>query len=212
MTTVFNLTKREQIIIISAFITVAACIGFILLGADNQEPIQIDAGNAQSSPALQTVPTDNPEQQEQFKKIIIDVKGKVRNPGIVMLEEGKRIYDAIESAGGAQDTANLDAINLAAYLKDGQCIYVPEKGEEINNAEIIGSQQLSEEDKSIKININTANEEELMKLPGVGPATAKKIIDFRNQQNSFTYIEDILNVSGIGEKKFEQIKDLIDIR
>jgi competence protein ComEA len=208
----FNLTKREKVIIFTAIIVVAACIGTILLSRNKAEPIQIYDNNAQPVYAQQDIQqaSEDQVQQEETKTIIVDVKGQVRNPGIVTLEEGKRVYDAIEYAGGITENGNLDAINLAAYLKDGQCIYVPEKGENLDNKEIMISQQISEQTGRM-ININTANEQELMELPGIGPATAKKIIDFRSTNNGFASIEDIMNVSGIGEKKFQQIKDLISI-
>ncbi|WHH58427.1 helix-hairpin-helix domain-containing protein [Petroclostridium sp. X23] len=208
----FNLTKREKVIILTAIIVVAACIGTILLSRNKAEPIQIYDNNAQPVYAQQDIQqaSEDQVQQEETKTIIVDVKGQVRNPGIVTLEEGKRVYDAIEYAGGITENGNLDAINLAAYLKDGQCIYVPEKGENLDNKEIMISQQISEQTGRM-ININTANEQELMELPGIGPATAKKIIDFRSTNNGFASIEDIMNVSGIGEKKFQQIKDLISI-
>lgn len=159
-------------------------------------------------------------QNENEKEIIIHIIGCVNNEGIVRLKEGARVIDAIESAGGATNEANLNKINLAYVLSDGQKIVIPNKNDETNieigtydgaNSEeydfIIGQNEAEQ----IKININTADKTALETLPGIGASTAEKIIQYRRDNGRFEDIEDIKNVSGIGEAKFNAIKDRICI-
>ncbi|GAH89153.1 unnamed protein product, partial [marine sediment metagenome] len=144
----------------------------------------------------------------------------VKNPGVYQLKSTDRIVDAVKIAGGASEEANLDLINLAALLKDGQKIIVPSKiynenGEEINknidnNVEVIYSSYSGS--MSGKININTANATMLQTLSGIGPVLSERIIEYRNKNGFFGVIDDIKDVSGIGEKKFEGIKDLICVQ
>ncbi|HZK12312.1 MAG TPA: helix-hairpin-helix domain-containing protein, partial [Atribacterota bacterium] len=130
-----------------------------------------------------------------------------------------RIVDAVKIAGGETEEANLDLINLAALLKDGQKIIIPYKiynqtGEEMNkdiynNVENGYSSSVS---TSAKVNINTADTIILQTLPGIGPVLSERIIEYRNQNGLFGVIDDIKDVSGIAEKKYEGIKDLICVQ
>lgn len=151
---------------------------------------------------------DEIQTTKEAKEIMVHISGAVKNPGILKLDSSKRVVDAVEMAGGATNEADLDRINLAAKLHDEEKIYIP-KINEVNNNEIT---QLvtnnSRENPGGKININSADAAELQKIPGVGPKTAEKIINYRSQ-NSFSSIEDIKNVDGIGDKKFESMKDYI---
>jgi len=157
----------------------------------------------------------------EVKKIFVDVGGEVNNPGLYELDENSRINDAINIAGGITDKADLTDVNLAYILSDAMKIIIPKKEvkkvtvkststpkvvtTEINISE--SGQQVSEG----KININTATKEQLKTLTGIGDATAGKIIDYRNKNGKFNSIEDIKNVSGIGESKYEKIKEKINI-
>lgn len=166
------------------------------------------------------------EDDEKLKEnnlIIVHVTGAVKKSGIVKLQEGARIYEAIEKAEGSLDNADVSKVNLAYVLEDGQKIYIPFIGEDLeedNNLEYITSDYgnnkniIQEDDKggSSKVNINTANQTELETLPGIGTATAEKIIDYRNKNGKFENIEDIQNVKGIGDAKFENIKESICIK
>lgn len=148
------------------------------------------------------------EGEKENKEIMVHISGAVKKPGILKLDSSKRVVDALERAGGATDDADLDRINLAARLHDEEKIYIPKIGE-VNTSElaplISGNQSGN---NAGKININTADSSELQKIPGVGAKTAEKIINYRSQ-NSFSSIEDIKNVDGIGDKKFESMKDYI---
>ena len=151
-------------------------------------------------------------------KIIVHITGEVKNTGILVLKEEARIADAIESAGGATEEADLNKINLAYTLKDGQKIYIPNKEDEENieyitegsgNNVSVENGDESEMKEKIKININTASQAELEELPGIGEAIASRIIEYREENGTFNKIEDLLNVKGIGDAKFAEIKEYV---
>lgn len=151
-------------------------------------------------------------------KIIVHITGEVKNTGILVLKEEARIADAIESAGGATEEADLNKINLAYTLKDGQKIYIPNKEDEENieyitegsgNNVSVENGDESEMKEKIKININTASQAELEELPGIGEAIASRIIEYREENGTFNKIEDLLNVKGIGDAKFTEIKEYV---
>ena len=135
--------------------------------------------------------------------LTVHVAGAVARPGVVRLQEGARVLDAVEGAGGPLPEADLDALNLAQQVQDGQKITVPRKGE--------GGEAGESRKKGGKININTADAEELEKLPGVGPTLAERIVSYRDKNGAFSSIEELKKVSGIGEKKFAEIRDLVEI-
>jgi len=149
-------------------------------------------------------------------QIIVHITGEVVNRGIVKLEEKSRIIDAIEAAGGTTKDADLTKINLAFVLSDGQKIYIPSiNDKEIKEYVTEGSgETIKQESNSLNksININTATSEQLQKLPGIGESIANKIIAYRNSNGKFKKIEDLKNVSGIGEAKFNNIKEYIYVK
>ncbi|NMW84332.1 ComEA family DNA-binding protein [Peptoniphilus sp. AGMB00490] len=152
---------------------------------------------------------DEIQTSNETKEIMVHISGAVKSPGILKLDSSKRVVDAVYMAGGATDEADLDRINLAAKLHDEEKIYIPKINEVNTNkdtTQLVSSN--SSESSNVKININTADATELQKIPGVGPKTAEKIINYRSQ-NSFSSIEDIKNVDGIGDKKFESMKDFL---
>jgi competence protein ComEA len=138
--------------------------------------------------------------------INVYVSGAVRKPDVYVLPVHAIVKDAITAAGGATTEADLDRINLATRLADQMQVYVPRKGEAAPPQS--GSAPGAATDK---ININTASAEELDKLPGIGPAIAKAIIDYRTANGPFKQIEDINAVKGIGDALFEKIKDQITV-
>ena len=165
--------------------------------------------------------------KEQKEKIYIT--GQVKNNGVYEIEENSRISDCIEKAGGLTENADIENINLAFIVEDGMKIYIPKKGEKIeqkdeeynyiqttiNDSDNIYQNNSTKSEKNSKtkskININTATQTELETLPGIGPSTAKKILDYKKENGKFNNIEDIKKVNGIGESKYKQIKDLIKI-
>ncbi|MEG0472594.1 MAG: helix-hairpin-helix domain-containing protein [Solibacillus sp.] len=155
-----------------------------------------------------------------LQSFIIDVKGAVTYPGVYTLAEGERIIDAIEMAGGYTDQANPTLINHAQKLQDEMVIYIPKLGEEMNESigQLIQTHQTTSNGASAsgnssgKVNLNQATESELTALPGIGPSKATAIIQHRTEVGKFQTTEDLKNVSGIGAKTYEQLKDLIDVK
>ena len=137
---------------------------------------------------------------------MVYISGQVYSPGIYELVLGDRVVDAVNMAGGLSKQADLDKINLAKKVNDEEKIYIPAIGEEIPFS--VDVETNSQE--SGKININVASSADLESLPGIGEVIAGRIIEYR-KTNKFNSIEDILEVSGIGDAKFESIKDLISI-
>lgn len=147
--------------------------------------------------------------------IYVDIHGAVVSPGVYTLPPESRVKDAIDAAGGMGANADVDAINQAARLTDGEKISVPIIGEpRIENPIIPAperSSPLAETMTNQIININSATAEDLDSLPGIGPALAERIISYRESRGPFKKIEEIMDVSGIGEEKFEQMKTLITV-
>lgn len=157
---------------------------------------------------------------EDVEIILVHITGEVKNVGVVELEKGARIIDAVNKAGGFTEYADTEEVNLAYELSDGIQIYIPGKKEDIDNNErkyittnsgdnVVMEEKRMEESNNILININEATQTELETLPGIGPSIALKIISYREKEGKFLTIEDIKNVSGIGDNKFENIKELI---
>ena len=155
------------------------------------------------------------------EKIIVYITGAIKNEGIYEMEENSRIANIIEKAGGLTEDANIENINLAYLLEDEMKIYIPKKDEKTNeikedintytSKENSTSEVLKNTNKNEKININTATQTELETLPGIGPTTALRIIEYRKENGKFRNIEDIKKINGIGDNKFSKIKDLIKI-
>ena len=153
------------------------------------------------------------------KEITVYVSGEVNKSGVVTLKEGDRLAVAVEKLGGTTKKADLNNINLAIRVKDEEHYIIPKIGDakqedlkDVNNTKDIENAEIKNENTakdSSKININTATLEELDKLPGVGEATANKIISHREENGQFKTIEYIKYVNGIGDKKFEKMKELI---
>lgn len=141
--------------------------------------------------------------------------GCVKNPGVVKIKEGTRLDEAIGLAGGAMEEADLNAVNLAYKLADEDMVYIPGKGEKLQDTKKtvpgVNTVKNTIGNKSGKVNINTADESELDTLEGVGPATAKAIIQYRNHNGPFKSIEEIKKVKGIGDVKFSNMKDKITV-
>ena len=149
----------------------------------------------------------------QQQSIYVDVKGAVRAPGLYELSENERILDAIQLAGGYTEEANTNAINHAQKVEDEMVIYVPKIGEEVpelTNTVTMTSSSDSQNSNG-KINLNKASVEDLTSLPGIGPQKAQAIIAYRDENGRFRSIEELKNVSGIGEKTYEKLKDLIEV-
>lgn len=140
--------------------------------------------------------------EEAQKEIIVHVAGAVRNPGVYRLPEGARVFEALAAAGGMLEEADQGAVNLAAPLFDGQKVAILFAGE-------VGSGGRPGGDG--RVNINTASASELEKLPGIGPAKAAAIVDYRQKNGPFRRVEDLAGVPGIGAKTVEGLKEQITL-
>ena len=149
------------------------------------------------------------EETTSEAEIFVDVGGEVVNPSVVELEDGSRVSDAIEAAGGLTENADITDINRAAFVSDGEKIYIPSVVVDIEGNVVSGGSEAGSSDG--KVNINTADSEQLQELEGVGPVTAEKIIDYRNENRRFKDAEELKNVSGIGEKTYEKLKDDVKV-
>ncbi|OEF96252.1 helix-hairpin-helix domain-containing protein [Desulfuribacillus alkaliarsenatis] len=149
-----------------------------------------------------------------YDEIYVHVKGAVKNPGVYKLDTSNRVVDAVNAAGGPLADGNLDLINLAAKLTDGQEVIVYTSVEEQQAWNTLASIASASDSNNVNsmVNINTATQEQLQVLPGIGPSRAEAIIRYREQHGAFQSIESIINVSGIGQVTFENIKDSITIQ
>jgi competence protein ComEA len=138
--------------------------------------------------------------------IRVYVSGAVQDPDVYELEADSIVKDVVMAAGGATDEADLDRINLAQPLADGMHVYVPRQGEETTPVQLPASRS-----GSMLVNINTADTLELESLPGIGPAHAQSILEYRDTHGPFARIEDITEVSGIGPATLERLQDLITV-
>jgi competence protein ComEA len=149
-------------------------------------------------------------------EIVVHAAGAVARPGLQRLAPGARVADVLEAAGGPTSDADLDRLNLAAPVADGQRLFVPRIGEVApptvapeGGATSSGGGAAGEPTASGPIDLNTATAEELDALPGVGPATAAAIIDHRESNGRFANVDDLLDVRGIGPAKLEGLRDLV---
>ena len=199
------LSKKQKVIVVVLIIFMCLIIGYYFINKTQKNDYS----------ELETI-AEEKEQEEEIideDKIVVHITGEVENEGIIELEKGARISDAIEKSGGTTEEANIADVNLAYSLKDGQKIKIPNINEEDEQIikEEAGEDIIIEGDnkKEEKININTANQTELETLSGIGPSTALKIINYKKEHGKFNNIEEIKNVPGIGESKFENIKEYI---
>ena len=154
--------------------------------------------------------------EDETAAVCVHICGAVKEAGVYELEEGKRIVDLIELAGGLTETAAGDYINQAQYVSDGQRIYIPTmeevKGISAIDDSLLRLNQEESDHRNDLVNINTADDKELMTLPGIGQAKADQIIAYRSSQGSFHTIEELMNVNGIKEGLFSRISEKITVQ
>ena len=211
-----EISKKQKIILI--FLGIVAIIGIAYYSyvSSKEENLNVSDTN-ELQVENQSNEIDEEEAENKESKIKVHISGAVKNEGVYELEEDARIIDAIEKAGGTLEIADMKNVNLASKLEDGMKIYIPKQGEVVTSSnqevgENIALGNTSKESSKGKININKASKEELDTLPGIGESTAEKIINYRKEHKSFKSIEELKEVKGIGDAKFEEIKDLVDIK
>ena len=143
-------------------------------------------------------------------EVVVHVAGAVRNPGLVVGEMGWRVDDAVAAAGGATTDADLDRLNLAAFIADGERLFVPRIGEQVPQA-VVDESGASASAESAMVNVNTADVAALQTLPGIGPVTAATIIEHRNDHGPFAAVEAILAVRGIGPATLDQLRGYVTV-
>lgn len=175
------------------------------LWAENKQTVQTSLAIPEQAAAVE-------QGQDTSKRVFVYVVGEVSNPGVMEMQEGDRVFQAIEQARPAEQ-ADLAAVNMAAPLVDGEMIVVPKTGEDRPDGELGQAGIVPGGSGKGLININKATAEEMDRLlPGIGPEMARRIVEYREKNRGFSAIEEIKEVSGIGEKRFEDMKDLICIR
>lgn len=164
-------------------------------------PVQVQRTAARAASPAAAAPSPEPS------PIIVDVAGAVRRPGVYEFRDGDRIIDAIRTAGGPTGKASMDALNLAAPLTDGAQILVPlaaPPGQAVSGSTTTGG-------PAPLVNVNTASATELEELPGIGEVIAQRIVDYRTQNGPFANVDDLLDVSGIGDAILGDIRDLVTV-
>jgi competence protein ComEA len=177
----------------------AVVVGLLLL-------IRHLGGGGGSTPAVAPVQPVAKPRAAALKLLVIDVAGAVRHPGLYRLREGSRIDDAIASAGGPTAKAQLDTVNLAAPVADGEQVVVPGRGP---GGVATASAPAAGSSPTAPLDLNSATLEQLEGLPGIGPVTAQKILDYRQQHGAFHSVEELQGVPGIGPAHMAQLKGLV---
>jgi competence protein ComEA len=143
--------------------------------------------------------------------VLVHVVGAVHRPGLYRLREGSRVADALERAGGARPKAALELVNLAAPVADGQQVLIPRHGEDISTGGASTGTTGASGLPAQKVHLNSATLEDLDTLPGVGPITAQKILDYRTEHGAFQTIDELDAVPGIGPTRLAELKPLVDL-
>jgi competence protein ComEA len=185
------------------FVGAAAAVAVLLLFV-----IRHLGGSGSAAPAVTPLPAPVHAKPVAAKLLVVDVAGAVRHPGVYRLRSGLRIDDAIAAAGGAKPKAQLGTVNLAAPIVDGEQIVVPGRGA-AGAAAAAAAGAPAGSSQSAPLDLNSATLQQLESLPGIGPVTAQKILDYRQQHGAFHAVAELQGVSGIGPAHMAQLKGLV---
>ncbi|MDW8758870.1 helix-hairpin-helix domain-containing protein [Streptococcus suis] len=166
----------------------------------------------QTSSSSELVEETSTEASKELSQLVVDVKGAVAKPGLYTLEEGSRVNDAVDAAGGLTSQADPKSINLAQKLSDEAVVYVASKDENVSVvSNTTASSAMSQEGNESKVNLNTATEADLQTISGIGAKRASDIIAYREANGGFKSVDDLNNVSGIGDKTMESIRPYVTV-
>ena len=218
-----KILTSPRLIICMSTVVLIFCIasGFLLSNLlFHREPEEIAAKEMlspfSSSEENQLPEGNTVEEDVRPKFMYTDIKGSVKEPGIYSFSSEERVYDVLKRAGGLLEEADSDRINFSAKIEDQQVLYIPAVGEELPEHldQLVspeGKQSTADSEPS-KININTASPSELQQIPGIGSVKAQEIIRFREENGSFQKVEDLQEISGIGEKTVEKLKNFVTMK
>lgn len=173
---------------------------------------QIVSEEISESHSGQMISATDAEIPGSSSEVTVYVSGAVHESKVVTLENGKRLIDAVQACGGLAEDADLNRINLSVKLEEEKHYVIPKIGEVLPEQTVSSERALQQIESDGKINLNTASLDQLKTLPGIGDVLAQRILDKKTELGSFHSVEDLLNVSGIGEKKFNDIKDRVSVR
>jgi competence protein ComEA len=203
LSSLLEFRPREVVALAVLVVAVVAGAGFAFLRSrPRPEPA------TQQLPAVAVLDSATPS-ASPTASIVVHVAGAVLRPGVYTVPAGARVGDALAAAGGAASGADVNAINLARPLSDGERVWIPRKGE--TPPPEPGGGAGGSGSSGGKVNINTASAAELETLPGIGPALAQRIVDYRTQHGPFRTVRDLMKVTGIGEKKFAAIEEHVTV-
>jgi competence protein ComEA len=201
-----EISRRRALAYSAALLVLLALAGRLLIGGGKGAP----SGESRERPPASLVAEATPK-----RKLVVHVVGAVRRPGLYRLEDGSRVDDAIDRAGGARSKAALELVNLAAPVADGQQVLVPARARPASAAgqgtAAAGAPTAAAGAPGGRVHLNSATLEQLDALPGVGPVTAQKILDYRTQKGAFSSVDELDAVPGIGPARLEQLRELVDL-
>ncbi|MFJ7828868.1 helix-hairpin-helix domain-containing protein [Peribacillus sp. NPDC097284] len=208
-----TILKKKLTVVAVAIVIVV--IGFYLFFQPEDETAgteDIFAASANEEMEEET----KPEAESEPRIMKVDVKGAVRAPGVFTAQAGDRVIDLITEAGSFTDKADMDKVNLAQLVEDQMVIYVPKIGEEDvegpANVATAPTGSMASSSTGGQVNLNAATQADLETLSGIGPSKATAILEYRETIGKFKQVEDLKNVSGIGDKTFEKLKDSITVQ
>jgi competence protein ComEA len=202
---VYQIRDNKKMLKMAAAIIVIIAAVLLFEMKENNDTISISEADKQSDM------TKNSEASLEKASIYVDVSGEVKSPGVYKVDKDSRIFEAIDQAGGLTQKADTTGINQAELVKDGQKILVPSKVQagSTSSASSGIQQGSSTGNGNDLISINSAGSSDLQRIPGVGPVMAEKIISYREENGGFKALDDLKNVSGIGDKTFAKMKKMI---
>lgn len=210
----------HKAVVVAILVVIAAASGLAMASFNSRSSgVSFEHSDEASASDVRGSGDASPDDESSAKsssaaEVYVDVDGAVVRPGVYRLKEGARVSQALDAAGGLTVEADVTGLNRASKITDGQKIYVPTVGEQQAAAAVGGAESSAATtpdagSSSGLVNINTASAAELQTLSGIGPSMAQSIIDERTKNGAFASVDDLMRVSGIGEKKLAKIKDCI---